>query len=378
MRIGLVGRVLQYDGYGVKTHSLELLRALCRIDHSHQLILFTTPEQDLSELPIDPRLKTVSLYPRTQNPLLRLVWSHFSVGIGCWREDIDVLFVPGHVKPLLIPCPSVVVVYDMMYHLFPSQWSWTERLYFQLGVSLLTKRAKQIIAISKSTSADLVRLVGVDPGKVRVIYPGVSNIYRECQEEARELLHQHYKIYKPFILSVGSFHPRKQAASIIKAFETIASRIDHELILIGPGQWEEDRIRAAIAGSAFADRIRFLGLVPEKHLPYFYSAASVFVFPSIYEGFGLPVLEALACGAPVITTSSSSLPEVAGASAIFVSPYDFRDFGEKIFEVLSNVELRQTLKERALEQAEKFSWEKSARETLALLEEAVNVTVSDR
>ena len=368
MKFAFMSRILSYDGYGIQTNLEGLLRGIAQIPHEHAIVLFIGPKQSVPDWVRDGNYQIVRLSPNPEGFLGRFIWDHVAIGKACRRLGIDALYAPAHIRPLYAPCPVVVMVPDMMYHLFPQDWGWSDRVYFDMVGPLITKRAAVISALSHSTRSDVLRLLHLSEEKVKVVYPGVPDGFIPLSAETVQQICMKYKLSKPFILYVGSFHRRKNLANLVKAFELIASGIPHDLVIVGLPIWQDNQLVQYMQTSPYTERMRIVGFVPREELPLFFNAADVFVFPSRYEGFGLPVLEALACGCPTVTTNTSSIPEVAGDAALLVSPDDVPGLGDAIRSVLSNSDLREHMRQNGLQQAGKFSWVRAAQETIYLLE----------
>jgi glycosyltransferase involved in cell wall biosynthesis len=376
MKFAFLARILQYDGYGIKTYLEELLREIIKSQTTHEIFLFIDSKQAIPESLLNSGCNIVRVKPYTHNTVGRLIWDHFSVGRACKELDIDALYTPTHVKPLIVPCPVVVVIHDMLYHLFPDDWSWIERIYFKLAVSLLTPTADAIITDSRSTKNDVLHFIHGIEEKLFVVYLGVPDGFFPIDKDKYLSLLEKYSLRKPFILFVGSFHPRKNLLTLIDAFEEIASDYPHDLVIVGNPIWENNTIAKRISSSRLFKRIKWIGYVPQTELPLFYNAADIFVYPSKYEGFGLPVLEALACGCPTITSDVSSMPEVGGDAAIYVSPNDVDQLDSAIRTLLTNSTLKNELSLKSYKRAKEFSWNKTARETISIMESIVKLDYS--
>lgn len=368
MRFAFLARILApaYEGYGVQTLLLGLLRAIAEANTGHELTLIVAPGQ-----PIQPELRgafrVAPLAPAPLGAAARLWWDHAGVGMLCRQLGSHALYAPAHVRPLHAPCPTVVLVHDMMYHRFPEQWELFDQLYFRASMGLLTRRATLVMAQSCHTRDDVIEVLRVPAGRVEVVYPGVPTGFQPV--DPTKTLHR-LGLAQPYVLCVSSDHPRKNLPGMIAAFEAVAAEIPHELVLVGPSAWSSERVAAQIAASPHADRIRRLGVVSEADLVALYSGAELFVLPSLYEGFGFPVLEALACGCPTITSDVSSLPEVAGEAAILTPPGDVPALAAAMRRALGNDALRAELRRRGFAQAARFSWAAAAGATLDLLERA--------
>jgi len=372
LRIGVMGRILSYHGFGVRTYLAGMLNGMLDAGIEHEVVVFLGADQAPPAQLAGRGLEFQTVSPAPTNALRRMVWDHLRIGVACRRHDIDVLFAPAHIRPLYAPCPVVVTVHDMMYHLFPEDWSRGDRFYFRLGVNLLTRRAAGIAADSRSTAEDVIRILGISEECVEVVYPGVPNgFYPRPKAEITPVL-EAYGVRRPYIFYAGSFHPRKNVGALVKAFEAVSGDIPHQLVIGSEPGWDYPDVIQLIEESLARDRILLTGFIPETDLPRFYSGADLFVFPSRYEGFGFPVLEALACGCPTITTGASSLPEVAGEACVLVEPGDTSQLAEAILLVVSDDAKRAMMRGKAVEQADRFTWICAAQGMVRLLENAAS------
>jgi glycosyltransferase involved in cell wall biosynthesis len=373
VKFAFLSRILGYHGYGVQTHLAGLLQAILRLNTGHEIILLAGREPlPLAELGLQgARVEVAAPSLDLGHPLGRLAWDHLAVGLACRRLGVDAVYAPAHVRPLYLPCPAVVEVHDMMYHLFPEQWSRSDRLYFRAGVDWLTRRASRVSTPSECSRRDFLRLVPYPAERAAVVYHGTPPGFAPVAAEECAAVLQRWGLERPYILYAGSFHRRKNLAGLLEAFEQAAPGCEHELAVAGPQEPPDAALLERLQHGPWAGRVRLLGLAPRADLPALFSAAQVFVFPSLYEGFGLPVLEAMACGCPVITTNASSLPEVAGEAGVLVPPGDSRALAQALQRVLGEAALHQELKRRGMEQARRFTWEQAARQTIELLEQSV-------
>jgi glycosyltransferase involved in cell wall biosynthesis len=284
----------------------------------------------------------------------------------------DVLFVPAHVLPLIHPRRSVVTVHDVGYLSYPEAHRSADRRYLDWSTRWNAHQATAVLADSQATKDDLVRAYGVDPGKVHVVYLGRDEAVAPVTDRVRLADVQcRYGIATPYLFYVGTLQPRKNLARVIDAFARVAGRLgDVQLVLAGKRGWLYDDLFAQVTRLGLERRVVFPGYVDDADLAALLSAALALVFPSLYEGFGIPVLEAGACGLPVITSNTSSLPEVAGDAALLVDPHDVDAIAEAMYRLATDPELRAELARRGQENVKRFSWEKCARETLAVLLEA--------
>ncbi|MDI6791963.1 MAG: glycosyltransferase [bacterium] len=287
-------------------------------------------------------------------------------------QKVDLFWGTNFIIPLIMPCKSILTIYDLTFlHFHGQNPVQTER-----WIRLSAKSADRIIAISKSTKRDIVRFLHIPENKIKVIYPGIDHrVYCVSRDpKLIESARDRYNLLDRYILSIGSAGRRKNYIGMIKACHRLKKEgVFYKLVLVGGRNFFPEEIFAAIEGLELKDDIIFTGYVPEEDLPLLYNGAELFVYPSFFEGFGLPVLEAMACGTPVVTSNTSSLPEVAGDAAILVDPNNIEDMAYAIYKALTDNTLKKEMREKGLRQASKFSWEKCARETLGVCKEVLGI-----
>jgi len=387
MLIGIdASRAVAGQRTGTETYSLNLIRALVGLGTGHRFRLYTNGpahEPGISEMP-GSSIHSIP-FPR--------LWTHLRLSAEMLARPPDLLFVPAHVLPLIHPRRSVVTVHDLGYLRYPAAHRPADRRYLDWSTRWNAQQATLVLADSQATKDDLARAYGVDRGKIRVVYLGRDEAFGPVRD-ANELaaVREHYGIAGRYLLYVGTLQPRKNLARVIEAFARLAgdpsagslARVAHrpgragqaaaladvQLVLAGKRGWLYDDLFAQVTRLGLAGRVRFPGYIPDADLPALLSASLAFVFPSLYEGFGIPVLEAGACGVPVITSNTSSLPEVAGDAALLVDPHDVDAIADAMVRLVTDADLRAELTRRGQENIKRFSWEKCARETLAVLVEA--------
>jgi len=290
-----------------------------------------------------------------------------------WQDRPAVFFSPSMILPFWGKTPSVMVVYDLVFDLFPQYYrGLINQLYLKLFFAPSLLRAKKIIAISESTKMDLVNIYQVPPEKVRVIHLAAAEEYKIITDQARlSAIKRKYSLPDNYLLFVGTVEPRKNVRGLLQAYFSLplSIRERHRLVICGQKGWGYKVLQAWLQDQPARDEVVFLNYVDEADLPAIYNQAALFVYPSFYEGFGLPVLEAMACGVPTITSKTSSIPEVAGDAAILIDPNDPAQLAEKISQVLADNALAEELRANGLKQASKFSWQKTAQETMKLIKE---------
>ena len=377
MLIGIdASRAVAARRTGTETYSLRLICNLISLGTGHRFRLYTNGQPPAGLFGGDPAAANVEL---RSIPLPRL-WTHPRLSAEMAVQPPDVLFVPAHVLPLIHPRRSVVTVHDLGYLAYPEAHKPSDRRYLDWSTRWNARRARIVIADSAATQADLIRAYGVDERKIRVIHLGrdetlapVSDAQALAEVQAPYGITAHHGSAAQYMLYVGTLQPRKNLARVIEAFARAAAApafAGLQLVLAGKKGWLYDDLFAQVERMGLAGRVLFPGYVDDADLPALLSGALAFVFPSLYEGFGIPVLEAGACGVPVITSNTSSLPEVAGDAALLVDPHDVDAIAEAMTRLVTDEALRNELSRRGLANVRRFSWEKCARETLAVLLEA--------
>ncbi len=310
----------------------------------------------------------------THNPIVRIFWEQFIQPGALRASQADLLHALAFAGPRQISIPWLVTIYDLSFMKFPQSFNALNRIYLKYAVRDSLRRADRAIAISESTKRDLVSLFGVSPNKVCTIHCGVDAAFKPAPDSTDVAqLRARYSLPEKFILYLGTIEPRKNIVRLLRAFARARrdARLPHRLVMVGARGWKYAQVDRVIEGEGIEGQVIFTGYAPQEELVSWYRAADLFVYPSLYEGFGLPPLEAMACGTPVVTSNASSLPEVVGDAALMVNPDDERSLAEAIIRALTDRTLRQDMIARGITQAKKFSWERTARETTALYREVL-------
>jgi glycosyltransferase involved in cell wall biosynthesis len=361
-------------GFGISTYVRNTVRALAEVDSDgrHRYILIGTPDQ-LREFRGLPTQFVLQAFPM---PTLRNMLAFYRTLRG---YDCHLLHVPHLFKtPRFAPCPYVVTVHDVLDFIFlrSKQTERQSRTRLQLAKFAL-RRAGGIVAVSNSTRDDIMRVFGIgDAQRISVAYNAVDpKLLAPVTEAERRAVLERYQIRYPFLLYAGSAKPHKNVTRLIEAFSALRGDLARDrqfpglkLIVIGDDISENPELRRAVVRSGVQHDVRFLGFVPIEAVRVFYASAEIFVFPSLYEGFGLPPLEAMAQGAPVVCSNTSALPEVVGDAAVLVNPENSFEIMHAVKRVLLDRELRQSLSERGRQRAAAFSWRRSAEQLLATYE----------
>ncbi|HTS24967.1 MAG TPA: glycosyltransferase family 1 protein [Bryobacteraceae bacterium] len=362
--------------FGIGTYIRSLVHGLSTIDDTNQYTLVSGPADVRTMAGLPENFRTAVYRRRDSDYLDNLTFPIFLHGLSP-----DLVHIPLNRVPLLMIRPYVVTIHDMANLIFDNGGSgfriYMRRLRFELGL----KRASRIIAVSEATRRDVWKRVAVPPDRIRRVYnapdPGflTRNFAPGSEEQLRTM--ERYQIHYPFLLYAGNIRRHKNVPRLVEAFAVVRDQLtthpvykDLRLVIIGDTISQYPAVRQAVIKSRVEHAVRFLGFVPFETLRCFYEFAAAFVFPSRYEGFGLPPLEAMACGTPVVTSNVSSLPEVVGDAAVLVNPENVFDIARGIKEVLLDEGLRAELIRKGREQAARFSWERTAREVLEIYQEA--------
>ncbi len=371
LRIGLDCTSAIHQRAGIARYTRGVVGALARLGGEHEFLLVVVGGEagdgfamDLGEnfstrqLPLSPRLWTV-MWHRLRVPL------PMDLFIG----SVDVFHSPDYVLPPIRRGKTVVTIHDLSFLRYPEGAEPSLRRYLSSAVPRVAKEADVVVADSESTRRDVIDLLGVPPTRVEVVYPGVDEGFRPIDDpEALSKVKELYQLSGPFLLTVGTLEPRKNLIALLDAYAALRGEnaFEHKLVIAGGEGWRYEGIFQRVTELSLEGDVSFLKYVPEQHLPALYCLADALVFPSVYEGFGLPPLEAMACGTPVVASNSSSLPEVIGEAGLMV-PADDRDaLAEAIRGLLEDSRLRAELVERGLARARKFPWLKTGQDLLTI------------
>lgn len=373
MRIAI--DIRRINEFGIGTYTRNAIRTLARLDHHNEYFLLGIPGRlsGIEDLPAN--FATIPTHPNELSLASYLELHRILKLNGC-----DLLHVP-HLfwKPQGIPCPYVVTVHDLLDHMYKASTdSGLKRAaHFQLTKRVL-HRAARIFAVSHFSKKDTENYFKVPAEKIEVIYNAIDDRFKHghASEADRQLIAERYQVNYPFLLYAGRISPHKNVVRIIEAFSLLKNQLTEEglhedlrLIIIGDEVSRHPDLRRAVIKSHMQNDVRFLGFVPIEILRIFYDLAKIFVFPSLYEGFGLPPLEAMAHGTPVVTSNTSSIPEVVGNAAVMVNPENVFEIQRALHRVLLDQNLREKLKARGIEQAQKFSWDQSVARMLKVYNE---------
>jgi glycosyltransferase involved in cell wall biosynthesis len=358
---------------GNESYATNLIEALAEIDEVNRYTLYVTRREAVERFSNRwPNFSVQSTLPHT--PLIRIP---LTLSVELRRNPVDVLHVQ-FTSPPFSPCPVVVSIHDLSFEHLPQTFKWRSRKQLRITVRRSAREASQVIALSEYARADIITNYKIDPAKVSAIPLAAPAHFRPVKDdEELQRVRQTYGIESDYILSVGAIQPRKNLSRLITAYSRLRRDKPEvklpKLVLVGKCAWLYDETLRTIKELQVSDCVILTGYVPEADLPALYSGAVCFVYPSYFEGFGLPPLEAMQCGAPVIAGNKTSLPEVVGDAGVLVDPYDVAALAAAIENVISDSDLRAQLSVKGLERAKLFDWRETARQTLAIYQKAAGV-----
>ena len=358
MRIAIDARKLH--DYGIGTYVRNVLRYLARIDRENEYVLLCRPVDCDAVRGFGDNFRAVPEPSANYS-----ITEQIHIPMLLRREGADVFHAPHYVLPPLLPCPAVVTIHDCIHLMFP-EYLPNKLAYFyaRTFMTLAARRSAKVLTVSEASKRDILHFLRVPAAKVEVIYNAIDDRFdREPEMDDVVRVRQRYQLNDPFLLYAGNIKPHKNVDRVIDAFARLKKRgfESLKLLIIGDEISKNPQLRRAVHRHQLHKHVRFLGFVPDATLAVLYRLADVFVFPSLYEGFGLPPLEAMASGTPVVTSNVSSLPEVVGDAALLVDPRDAEAIAAAVQRILTDDDLRRSLTQKGLGRAHEFSWERSVR-----------------
>lgn len=349
MIIGIdASRAFLKNRTGIEEYSYQVIKYLTDNLREEEVFLYLRPGQSVDfSLPENWKIKIIR-WPR--------FWTQIGLSLEMLLHPIDRLFIPAHTVPIIHPKNTLVVVHGLEYEFCPEAYSWMEKFYMRLTIKKSCQWANGIISVSENTKKDLIDLYKVSTEKIVVVYEG----YEDYKKFKRESLNTTEK----YFLFIGRIEQRKNIGNVVRAFEKFKekNKSEYKLVLAGRRGFGYEKIKEIIESSKFKKDIDELGFINEDKKWELLKNSKGFIFATLYEGFGIPILEAQSVGCPVIASNNSSIPEVAGTSALLVDPYDTDEIAEKMEQLASNEDFRNTIVKRGFENVEKFSWSKCAQQ----------------
>lgn len=361
MKIGIAARGLSEQSGGVKQYIESIASALLKIDKVNEYYIFHNNHDHVDKFP-----SAKNIVIESSN---KMIWDYYLLPKTLRKFQLDIVIFPKNVLPFYIDTKSVIVIHDLAYFMPElNAYRLIDTIYMKLMIKSSLKRANHSISVSQNTKNDIIKITGTDEAKITVVYEAADTKYTKITDNSQlNEIKNRYKLDDKFIFYSGSLSPRKNMIRLLSAYKSIQDKIPHKLVLTGGKSQNDQNVHKII--DQLGDSVIKLGHVPDEDMPFIYNLADLFVYPSLYEGFGLPPLEAMACGCPVIASKSSSIPEVVGNAAIMVNPHDVDDLAKTMYEVLTNDDLRENMVRKGLDRTKQFSWEKCAKECLIVLDE---------
>ncbi len=362
MHVGIDARLIYYRQAGISQYTLRLMEQLADINGEDQFTIFQSRKDD-SHLTGRPNFYRRSLWTPPHHRLEQLL-----LPLELSAVDIDVLHSPDFIPPFRRHCKSVITVHDLNFLLFP-EFLTPESASYYGQIDQAVRSCDHIIAVSECTKKDIVRLTGAPDSKISVVYEAAHPLYRPMRDPAeRHEARNRLGLQRDFVLFVSTIEPRKNVPGLLRAFRRLLTdyRPDVDLVLAGEKGWLIDEVFRLVQELDLEQRVHFQGRVTPQDLLLLYNSAQLLIHPAFYEGFGLPPLEAMACGTPVIVSNTSALPEIVGNAALLVDPDDTDAMAVAMWRVLSDPDLHQELSEKGLNRSLDFSWRKAAQQTLAI------------
>lgn len=372
MRIGVNALLMAGARAGIGNVIYNLLKALAKVDKNNTYSIFAIDEGETHEW-LGPNQQVVPVDLQDKGSWARILWEQLVLPSQTGKYHVDIMHFADYALPVLFnKVPTIITVHDLAYKLYPETFSkgklWTKLALIKPSLH----KAAKIITVSENTKRDVMELYRIPEEKIAVIYNGVNleRFYPLPPAEVKNRLTERYGLEQGYILFIGTLEPRKNIRTVIKAYYLVRQQGIKQKLVIGGGKgWLYSDIYKLVQELNLVDHVIFTGYLPEEDLPLLYNGAGVFVYPSLYEGFGLPPLEAMACGTPVVTSAVSSLPEVVGDAGLLIQPTEEKALAEAISQVLLDKKLAAELKVRGVNRAQKFTWEQAAEKTLKVYQE---------
>jgi glycosyltransferase involved in cell wall biosynthesis len=372
MRIGIDTTALPAQPGGAGTYIIQLVRALTSLDCDHDFVIFAN--QDKHKIFVLEEKGNVQwVLGSNKKPARRLIWEQTTLPRLARETRIDILHSPHYTRPLQLGCRSVVTFHDMTFFLTPHLHGLAKRIFFPIAIRYSARQADALIAVSDNTRRDSIRILGISPDKIATTPLGVDPRFRPIlKQDVLLRLRKKYNLPEKFLLFLGTIEPRKNLPTLLGAFSHLVNNgFSYDLAVVGQVGWMHEEVDNLVEKLDLNQRIHFTGYLPTEDLPAIYNLADAFIYPSVYEGFGIPPLEAMACGTPVITTKSSSMMEIVGDAGILVDPINEETLADAILTLSEDKELQGKFSKRGLQRAATFTWERTAHETLKIYERVV-------
>ncbi len=353
---------------GIKVYAVNLLENLLRLDQKNQYILCYNDPSLLGGYSKYSNVKEVVLKMPT-----RFLWDQVAVPWFAQKEKIDIIFNPKLSIPLLTKAKTVFPLHGLEQFAVSEVFPILDRFYFRLMMPLFCRKASAVICMTQMGVNEAKKYLKLDFKNIYPIHESQNSRFKVLEKKGLEMIRKEYHLPEKYLLFVGGINPLKNFSNILRAYHLLRDRIPHKLVIVGFKRWKFEGDLALVKQLGLEKDVVFTGFVPDKDLPAIYNLADVFVFPSLYEGFGIPILEAMASGCPVVTTKTGCSPEVAGGAAFLVNPKNPQEIAFAIEKVVEDLKFRSEMIQKGLVNAAKFSWESTASKTLRLMESLCNI-----
>ncbi len=368
MRIGINTRFLlptKMEGFGWYTY--EICKRLVENHPDHDFVFFFDRPFD-KKFVFGSNVEAVVIYPPARHPFLFIYWFEIGIKKALKKHKIDLFFSPDGYLSLGSDIPQIGVIHDINFEHFPKDLPFSARTYLRYYFPRFARKAAHIITVSNYSKKDISETYGIDPDKISAIWNGASEVFKPILEAEKESIRSKYTDGKPFFLFVGAIHPRKNVKRLIQAFAQFKEQTDNssQLLIVGESLWKNFSDDLTLPES-IKDSIRFTGHLTLDELAKVMGSADIFTYVPYFEGFGIPLVEAMRCGTPILAGDKTSLPEVAGNAAVYCDPFDVKDIAEKLELLATNDELKRSLSEKGLARSREFSWDIAAREVWNVL-----------
>lgn len=372
MKIAVNARFLIKDaleGFGHYTH--ELMSRIVR-DHPEDEFLFYFDRPFANSFIYSDRVTGVEVFPPARHPILFYLWNEFALKRQLRKATPDVFFSPDSFLPIGLGCPSVITVHDVAHRPYPDAISFAQRKYYDYFMPKFLKEASQVITVSEFSKQEILKYYSIPEDHISVVYNGIGSQYVPLLEEEQQVIRSQFTEGKPYFLFVGAIHPRKNVARLIEAYSLFRRHSDSnmQLLIAGRKSWDFTEVDDALKLSQYQNDIRFTGYVPVETLAKITASAYALCYVSLYEGFGLPVVEAMACGVPVILSAASAQSEVAGDAGVPTDPLHVSEIANAMKRISGDQTLRKNMIEAGIERSRVFSWDVAAKDTYRILHDA--------
>lgn len=372
MKIAVNTRFLIKDALeGFGHYTLEIMSRIVR-DHPEDEFLFYFDRPFEKTFLYSDRVTGVEVFPPARHPLLFYVWNAFALKRQLRNAKPDVFFSPDSFMPLGLDCPSVITVHDVAHRPYPDAIAFAQRKYYDYFMPRFLKSASHVITVSEFSKQEILKYYSIPEKHISVVYNGIGDQYVPLDEEVQHAIRMQFTDGKPYFLFVGAIHPRKNVARLIQAYSLFRQQTDSnlQLLIAGRKSWDFAEVDQALETSAYRKDIRFTGYVPVESLAKITASAFALCYISLYEGFGLPVVEAMACGVPVIVSTDSAQSEIAGEAGLPTDPLSIPDIAEAMTKISSDPTLRKQMIDSGHKRSRRFSWDVAARDTYNILQNA--------